>query len=453
MDIRPLIEASPTDYAEARFHRREKNQVILRKGELEDITSEVYSGVGIRVLQDGAWGFSSLNNTTPDSVRDSLKTAAKMARTASCKKREKVRLHPVAPVTGEFAAPVKDPLPNHPLEEKVDLCVRTDRQLLSHEGVKSSFVFYQELIDEKWIITSDGADVRIRDSKPQFIVGAVAGGGGDLVLYTDAIGITGGWEIFTRRPPELMAEKAITTALALLTASYPPGGKATVVLDPGMVGLLSHEAVGHTMEADFALSGAITREKVGEQVASAYVTMVDSGKVPAGGWTPVDDEGVECKDVVLIEKGVLKGFLHNRETACIMSAEPTGNARAWEYDLEPIIRMRNTYIEKGDWKEEEIIEETKKGYLLKGAGGGQADSNGEFIFEVKEPYIIEGGEVGGLLRATSMGGNAFDVLKTVDAVGERVDFDLGSGSCGKSQPAKVDGGGPYLRCEVLVGGR
>lgn len=448
-----LIEESPADYTEVRFHKREKNQVMLRKGEIDDITSEIYSGVGIRVLHEGAWGFSSINAGDIASLREALKTAVKMAKAASKEKKEKVKLQEAAPVTGAFKAPVKDPLSNHTLEEKIDLCVEADKSVLSYENIRSSFVYYQELIDSKWILTSDGSHVSIADSKPQFYVGAVAGSGSNVVYYLDSVGTTAGWEMFKKRPPESMVEKATSTAQKLLNAQYPKGGKATVILDPGLVGLLSHEAAGHTMEADFALSGAVTRDKVGEKVASELVTMVDSGKMEAGGWIPVDDEGVECKDVIMIEQGVLKRFLHNRETASIMDVEPTGNARAWEFDLEPIIRMRNTYIEQGDWKRDEIIEDTKKGYLLKGAGSGEADSNAQFMFQVQEAYTIEDGERGELLRSVIMTGDAFEVLKTVDAVGETVAFDMGSGSCGKNQPAKVDGGGPWLRCHVLVGGR
>ncbi len=454
MDIlEKLIEESTVDYAEARFHDREKNQIVIRKGEMEDIVHEHYTGVGIRVLHHGAWGFSSINTVDRPSLREAFKTAVKMAEAASLKKKEKVVLQEVTPVTGKFSPVIKDPLEDHGLEEKIDVCMKADKAVLNHQGMKSSFVYYQELIDAKWIVTSDGARVQITDAKPQFYVGAVAGGGSDLVSFIDAIGVTGGWEMLTMKPPEDMVEKATSTALHLLRASYPQGGKATVVLDPGLVGLLCHEAVGHTMKADIALSGAVTKDMIGETVASEAVTMVDSGVIQAGGWIPVDDEGVACTDVTLINKGVLQNFLHNRETAYIMDVLPTGNARAWEYDYEPLIRMRNTYIEKGDWHTEEIIEDTEKGYYLRGAGSGQADVNAEFMFEVKEAYTIENGELGDLLRSVTMTGNAFSVLQTVDAVGNDLVFDMGFGSCGKNQPAKVDGGGPFVRCDVLVGGR
>lgn len=451
--IQKLVEESPADYTEARFHKREKNHVILRKGELEDIKSELHAGVGIRVLNQGAWGFSSINSLELSDLRETLKTALKMARAAAQGKKEKVLLCEAHPVSGEFKALVKDPLPDHSLEEKIDVCIEMDRAVLSHEHIKSSLIYYEELIDTKWIATSDGSFVFISDSKPQVYVGAVAGSGSDLVSYIDTYGTTGGWEIFETRPPESMVKKATSFAVKLLDAPYPEGGKTTVILDSGLVGLLSHEAVGHTVEADAVLSGAVTKDKIGEEVASELVTMVDSGNVQAGGWVPVDDEGVECKDCYLIKEGVLKNFLHNRETASILNAEPTGNARAWEYDFEPIIRMRNTYIEKGDWNTEEIIEDTKTGYYLKGARGGQADANAEFMFQVKEAYPIENGQLGDLLRSVTMAGNAFDVLKTVDAVGNTFAFDMGFGVCMKGQLASVDGGGPHIRCELLVGGR
>jgi TldD protein len=454
MDIlEKLIGKSTMDYAEARYHKREKNQVRIRKGEIEDIGSEIYSGVGVRVLYQGAWGFSSISSVDPEQVQAAFATAVKMAKVTAQKKKEKVYLQDALPVVGTFKAEVKDPLSNHSLEEKIDLCIETDKAVLSYDNIKSSFIYYQELIDTKRIITSDGSRVVIHDSKPQFYVGAVAGKGSDLVAYTDAVGVTGGWEFLQKRSPSIMVEKAVSTAGTLLHAAYPKGGTSTVILDPGLVGLLCHEAVGHTMEADLALSGAVTKDKVGEKVASEYVTMKDSGDIKAGGWIPVDDEGVKCTEVTLIKKGMLQRFLHNRETAYIMDAEPTGNARAWEFDYEPLIRMRNTYIEPGDWKEEEIVEETKSGYLLKGAGSGQADVNAEFMFEVKEAYTIHNGELGDLLRSATMTGNAFEVLKTVDAVGNNFAFDMGFGSCGKNQPAKVDGGGPSVRCRVLVGGR
>ncbi|MCK5547453.1 MAG: TldD/PmbA family protein, partial [Thermoplasmata archaeon] len=208
---------------------------------------------------------------------------------------------------------------------------------------------------------------------------------------------------------------------------------------------------------DFVIAGSIVQGKLGKKVASELVTMADDGypkdHVHAGGAIQVDDEGTLTKKAVIIENGILKSYLHNKESAFLFDVGSTGNARAFEYNDEPIIRMRNTYIEPGDWKMDEMIKDLKHGYLLKSAGGGQADANAEFMFQVQEAYKVENGEVKELLRGVTLSGQAIDVLKSVDAIGKDFDFDLGSGYCGKFQYAKVDGGGAPLRCDVLVGGR
>jgi TldD protein len=187
------------------------------------------------------------------------------------------------------------------------------------------------------------------------------------------------------------------------------------------------------------------------------VTLCDSGVSEyydgAGGTLMVDDEGVFASRTTIIENGILKSYLHDRESAAHFGVSPTGNARAWEYDDEPLIRMRNTFIRPGDSTLEQMIAGIEDGLLLDGAKNGQADSNGEFMFGTLQAWPIRGGVLGPLMRGVNISGIAFDVLSTVNAVGEDFRWDLGSGHCGKGQPAKVDAGGPWLSCEVLVGGR
>ena len=149
---------------------------------------------------------------------------------------------------------------------------------------------------------------------------------------------------------------------------------------------------------------------------------------------------------------MLKSYLHNRESAANMGVAPTGNARAWEYSDQPLIRMRNTYIEPGERELEEMIDSTEDGYLLDGPRNGQADATGEFTFGVVSARRIRNGKLGELVRGVTVTGGAFDVLRSVDAVSREFQWDLGSGHCGKGQPAKVDAGGPYIRCRALLGG-
>ncbi len=187
------------------------------------------------------------------------------------------------------------------------------------------------------------------------------------------------------------------------------------------------------------------------------MTLCDSGASEfhdgAGGTLAVDDEGVPTRNTTIIRQGVLSSYLHDRESAARCGVEPTGNARAWEFDNEPLIRMRNTYIAPGTSTLEELIARIEDGYLLDGASNGQADSNGEFMFGTRMAWKIEKGKKTKLLRGVNISGQAFEVLQTVDGVGRDFRWDLGSGHCGKGQPAKVDAGGPWLSCHVLVGGR
>ncbi|MCD4691038.1 TldD/PmbA family protein, partial [bacterium] len=160
-----------------------------------------------------------------------------------------------------------------------------------------------------------------------------------------------------------------------------------------------------------------------------------------------------ARKTIIIENGVLISYLHDRESAARFDVEPTGNSRAWLYRDEPIIRMRNTCLEPGSSSREALIAGVDDGFLLKGAGSGQADANAEFMFGVQEAYEIKNGKLGRLMRGATISGDAFDVLRSVDAVSSDFEWAIGTGHCGKGQPAKVDGGGPHVRCEVTVGGR
>ena len=465
-------------WTEIRYHNKLVNSITIRKGELEESSSIERKGVGIRVLINGTFGFSSTSSFEKQALIRALQDATVAARDASCAKSKKVaELQGLELAKGEFtpfpsgSASEGSHLPGldksaravalaYPptLAEKLSLVSRIEKQIRSASSlITSATCSYMESIDEKYILTSDGARVHIFDSKPDFRVVAVAIRGNEMQVAREAIGVTGGFaDLFRERSPDDLAEGVVKLAVDLLSAKYPEGGKAWVVLDPKIVGLLSHEAIGHTVEADLVLSGSCVKDKIGQQVASELITLVDSGFCPlnpnSAGIVYVDDEGVFAQRTVIIEKGVLRSYLHNRETAGIFGVEPTGNARAWSYSDEPIIRMRNTYIELGDAEIGELISGVKDGYFLKGPIGGQADANAEFMFGIQEAYRIKDGKIGELLRGVTISGQAFDVLKSCNGIGKEFKLALGSGYCGKGQLAKVDAGGPHLRCQAIVGG-
>ncbi|MEM2920375.1 MAG: TldD/PmbA family protein [Candidatus Nitrosocaldus sp.] len=459
-----VIDISTADYAEVRYHARVLNEVRFVNGRVERARTVKKTGVGIRVLNHGHWGFSSTSITTRDGLINTLEQALRSSRALSNSNRKGVEgLGDAKLATGVFKPDVHSRLEDHSIEEKVKVAREAEQEARKHPSreVRSASCLYREIIDEKVIVSSDGASAELHDSKPELVVTAIAGKGSMKVSASEGICVTGGWDdLFKGRGMDhlAIAKEAADKAVRLLNAKQPKGERTTVILDPAMVGLLAHEAIGHVVEADFVLSGSIARDLLGKKIASELVTLVDSGTsniVPnAAGTTLVDDEGVMARSVRIIDEGILSSYLHNRESAYLFGVEPTGNARAFEYNDEPLIRMRNTYIEPRDYSLDEMIKEVNHGYMLKGARNGQADANGEFMFGAEEAYLIEHGEVKELFKGVSISGITMDVLKSVDAVSSSKDFryDIGTGYCGKYQPMKVDGGGSYIRCTAIVGG-
>jgi TldD protein len=228
------------------------------------------------------------------------------------------------------------------------------------------------------------------------------------------------------------------------------------VLGGELAGMLAHEAVGHTVEADLVLGGSVAGSMMNKPVASELVSMTDFAHTALGQAAPlpvyIDDEGVLAEDAVLIKDGILTGYMVNRETGAQLGLKPQGNARAWAFNDEPLIRMRNTAVLPGKDKLEDIIASVDDGYYLIDTGNGQADTTGEFMFSVTMGYEIKKGRLGRALFDTTITGVAFDMLKTVDMVGNEVTW-TSSGFCGKKQPMPVGMGGPALRCKVTVGGK
>ncbi len=237
---------------------------------------------------------------------------------------------------------------------------------------------------------------------------------------------------------------------------YPKAGMQTCVLDASLAGMLAHEAVGHTVEADMVMSGSVALHCRGSVVASPLISLTDFAHSAFGQQTPlpvyIDDEGVPAVDAPIIDKGVLTGYMHNRESAMHFDDAPTGNARAYLFSDEPLIRMRNTAILPGESKLADMIASVEDGYYFTETNNGQADMTGEFMFGITEGYEIKNGRLGRPLRDTTISGVAFDMLKTVDMVSDEMKW-VSAGVCGKKQPMPVGMGGPALRCRVNVGGR
>jgi TldD protein len=447
-------------FVELRFHRKRSRGVAVEKGRVDTAQSSEHTGVGVRVHESGTWGFASTDEAELGSIRRAIDQARSAARAgAGARKEHSVPLAPTTLARGRFESPGVAEAAGRTTESLLELALATEAATRgASSSIASASTSYSEVFEEKGIVTSDGAKAWTRLVRPEFRVVAVAQKAGDMQRGAELVGVTGGWEcLFRQKSAAELSESAARQAVDLLDAGYPEGGRVRVLLSPAIVGLLTHEAIGHTVEADFVAAGSCAAGKLGQRVASELVTLCDSGASEfhdgAGGTLAVDDEGVPTRRTTIIREGLLSSYLHDRESAAKFGVEPTGNARAWEYDNEPLIRMRNTYIAPGTSTLEELIAAIDEGYLLEGAANGQADSNGEFMFGTRLAWRIEKGKKTKLLRGVNISGQAFEVLSSVDGVGAEFRWDLGSGHCGKGQPAKVDAGGPWLSCRVLVGGR
>ena len=328
----------------------------------------------------------------------------------------------------------------------------------TYPGLLNADIVLSNLAIEKALVTSEGAATRSYVPRSNVLLRLSVQGNDGVVDLHQVYGGFGDFEDrFDRidwmfeavdRLYEELREKADGT--------YCEAGTHDVILDSDLAGILAHEAIGHTCEADLVFGGSVAGDNLGRQVASEKFTLVDhAGRGPDGNASiaiHVDDEGTPCRDVTIIEDGVLEGFLHSKETARAFEVEPTGNARAYTFSDEPLVRMRNTAIRPGTDRLEDMIGAIDHGYYLKRSTNGQADATSEFMFGVTQGYEVRNGVLGRAIRDTTISGVAFDMLKTITHVSDDLTWSRG-GMCGKKQLIPVGMGGPAIKCRLNLGGQ
>jgi len=441
---------------------------VVRDGIAETIRDTLSQGAGVRVLVDGAWGFATSNSLDKDTLRNAIKDAISMARGSANLRKRKTSLAEVDVVEDKVKAKVsKDPT-TVSLEEKLEYALEINKNLFSlDKRVKSAQTQYS---DEKIIqvyANSDGSYIEQEKIYIFFGADAMAIENGIRASAREYNGSIKGYDIVLENNPEDFAMILVDRLRKQLKAKVAKGGVFPAVIGPRVIGLFTHEAFGHLSEADLAFSGAVTIQKIGQKVASDIVTIVDDGTLPdAFGSIAYDDEGVRAQKTIVVKDGVLVSFLYDREMAKtfeeminrinpklleIFNVKPTGNARAENYRVPPIIRMRNTYIQPRDYSIEELFEDIKFGYYLVAPLGGQANLDGTFQGGTQEAYEIVNGEIGEPVRNVSFSGNTLETLMKIDAIGK--DFDIRAGFCGKGQTMYVGIGGPHVRVrELVIGG-
>jgi TldD protein len=350
------------------------------------------------------------------------------------------------------------PLVDLELNSKIELLQRADRSARRYDSrvVEVRAVLANEL--KHVLVYSSNGDA-VSDVQPLTVmqISCIAAAESDRQIGIKGGGGRVGIEFFDTKPPEYFAREAARQAILLLGAADAPAGPMPVVLGPGWPGILLHEAVGHGLEADFnrkklsAFSG-----RIGERVASELCTVVDDGTLPhRRGSLNLDDEGNPTGRTVLIENGVLRGYMQDTLSAELTRSAPTGNGRRESYACIPMPRMTNTFMLPGTSTNLEIIRSVHRGLYAVNFGGGQVDiTSGKFVFSASEAYLIEGGRITAPVKGATLIGNGPDVLTRVSMVGNDLEFDEGIGTCGKDgQNVPVGVGTPTLRVdEITVGG-
>lgn len=438
------------DFYDARVLEATSTSITLDNGKVEEISVNHNRGTGVRALCGGSWGFTAADGDFD--LQKAIISASELARGMNARTpKEKVELAPVSPPSLKDVPRARIDPADISIEEKVDLLKEIGARA-KVDGVSSTTAIYSESALKVRYMSSEGMEYEYDLVRSGFVVSAVASRNGLYQVGRESGFGVCGYEIFDKYDALSMAESAGKTAVELLDAKQAKGGSMPVILDPELAGVFAHEAVGHASEADLVLEGSsILENRIGEQIASPLVTVIDDPSMHEYGYYPFDAEGVQSLKTTIINNGVLESYLHSRETAAALGGRP-GHSRAQGYSM-PVVRMSNTYIDNGDSNFDEMLEEIGNGIYLKGSRGGQVNTGeGIFQFNAEKGYLIEDGELTTLLRDVSLSGNTLEILNNVTMVAD--DLEMHSGRCGKSgQLVPVTDGSPHiLVSQALVGG-
>jgi TldD protein len=447
--------ASGGEYADLYFEFRCGADFVLEEAQVRSVGRVLVVGLGVRVLRGDATGYAYTEELSSARMREAARTAGQIAAAGRS-------VAPVAltPLSGSDAYPVPESSLARPGSDKLALLRRADA---AARALDARIVRVEASLSEEWrevlVFTSDGRQAQDKQPMLRLGVHAVAEEGGRRQGGRSGTALRRGLELFTLpgHAPEQHGREAARIALAMLHAQEAPAGPMEVVLGPGESGILLHEAVGHGLEADFNRKRTSNyTDQIGKSVASQLCTVVDDATIGhARGSINVDDEGNPGQRNLLIENGILRGYLQDRISARHFHSEATGNGRRESFRCQPLPRMTNTMLLGGQDDPEDIIRSVKTGVYAKHFSGGQVNiSNGDFVFSLTESYLIEDGKLTAPLRGVNLIGNGPEVLRQVTMVGHDFKLSEGTWTCGKDgQSVPVGVGTPTVKiARITVGG-
>jgi TldD protein len=441
------------DLADLYFEYCASGSYSYDEGILKSAGRAVTMGLGVRVMKGDATGYAYVEDLSFESMARAARTAANIAAEGK------------GQVPPQFLSPTlvqRYQVPELSLDvpgpEKRALLERADRRARAKDPrIVRVDASLSEEIREIVIATSEGKFAYDRQPLLRFGVRVIAEDKGQRQSGSSGGGGRTGLEYFGGKSPEWHAEEAVRQALLMLDSREAPAGEMEVVLAPGDSGILLHEAVGHGLEADFNRKRTSNyTDQVGQQVASELCTVVDDATLAnSRGAVNVDDEGNVPERAVLIENGILRGYMHDRHSAKFFNTEPTGNGRRESFKSHPMPRMTNTLLLAGPHDPEEIVRSVKRGIYASRFGGGQVDiSNGDFVFSLTEGYLIEDGKITAPVKGVNLIGNGPEVMRKVVMLGNDMQTSDGIWTCGKDgQSVPVGVGCPTVKISAMtVGG-
>jgi TldD protein len=438
-------------FADLYFEYQRTSSLLLEEGIIRTGNAGVSCGLGVRVVAGERTGYAHTDDLSWAAMARAAETAAHIAS-------DPRTVPPQSVSAAAVQRRYRDSALSLDVAARIALLERADRAARAYDPrvEKVTATLGEEV---KRVRIANSAGVLVEDTQPLFSIRVSAIASDKGVRREGSAGGGGrmGPEFFETKSPEHFAREAARMAITMLDAVEAPAGTMPVVLAPGWPGILLHEAVGHGLEGDFNRKGTSAFSgRIGQRVAAPGVTVVDDGSLQnRRGSLNVDDEGTVPGRTVLIEDGILRGYMQDRLNSGLMGMSATGNGRRESYASVPLPRMTNTFMLAGEDDPEEIVRAVNRGIYAKHFGGGQVDiTSGKFVFSATEAYLIEGGRIGRPVVGATLIGNGPDVLTKVTRIGHDLQLDEGVGVCGKAgQNVPVGVGLPtILVSEITVGG-
>jgi TldD protein len=439
------------EYADIFIENRKTTAIQLEDDKIEKVIEGSIAGIGIRLICNGITAYAFSNDFSENVLMQIAETVSKASKGDRCG----IALN-MKKMYPEVSFSIKMPPETVAMSSKVDLVKKGNNAARKFDSrIKQVNVIYRDSVQYVKVFTSEGAAAEDKRVYTMGLVQVVAIDGSIIQTGYEPVGGLIGFELFDDNPMDAIAIKAAKRAVMMLQARRAPGGRMSVVISSEAGGTMIHEAIGHGLEADLAMQGlSVYSGKLGQQVASRAVTVIDDATLPnKRGSFSFDDEGTPSRRNILVKDGILTAYLYDKDTAMADNTSSTGNGRRESYEHKPIPRMTNTFIAPGSLSADEVIKSVHKGLLVKKMGGGQVNTvTGDFVFDVQEGYIINNGEIGESVKGATLTGNGPEVLKAIDLVASDLGFSIGT--CGKdSQGVPVSDAMPTLRIpEMVVGG-